>query len=236
MRMTKDEAEQTYKNAEKKLARMRALRHEGKIGEELIELRKMLMKIFEVGDPWTDIIHDGILHEFGVAHQNLGDYPQALDYLWSAAILRKKYPVDLFYTLHQIVMCKLARGDKSEDVAEDIVRARESYESAVAYAEKKYDYRDLGYMHHNYAIYFHRERKYDDALLYYSISEGFFSKTNDSRGQALSFLRQAQCFIKTGDSPEAEECLDFAKRVFSEIGDKKRLEEVKRTREEIKKF
>jgi len=235
--MVKSKVIEAYENANQRLADMRDLRHQGKISEELIELRELLIEIFKVYEPWSDIIHSDIIHEFGVAHQNRGDYSLALDYLWSAAKLRRRlyHPIDLFYTLHQIVMCKLARGDAVEAISEDIARARKSYEFAVAYAEAKYDYRGLGYIHHNYAFYYQVEGKYGNALLYYSVGEEFMSKADDSRGQALICLRQAQCFKETREFSQAFDCLNTAEKIFREIGDEKRLKEIEETRKDVKK-
>lgn len=236
--MAKSEAEKAYEAAKKKLAEMRVLRHQGKFGEELIELRKLLKEIFEVYEPWSDIIHGDIIHEQGVVHQNLRDYPLALDCLWSAAKLRSRlyYPIDLFYTLHQIVMCKLARGDAVMDISEDIVRVREIYESAHDYAVAIEDFQACGYTTHNFAFYYQIEELYDAALLYYSISEEFMKKAKDSRGLALSCLRQAQCYRESYEYSQALGCLDEAEKIFRELGDEKRLVEVQETRKAVKKL
>ncbi len=235
--MTEINEEQEYKDAKEELKRMRKLRYQGKIGEELIELQKMLIGIFGVYSPWSDIIHGDILHEFGVAHQNLRDYSQALDSLWSAAKLRSRlrYPIDVFYTLHQIVMCEHARGDSVEDLTKDIKQARKAFQPALDYALVKEYHKDCGYILHNHAFYFQLEEKWEEALIHYSFSEEFFKKANNSRGIALSCLRQAQCYLHTNEYSQARGCLDDAEKIFKENGDKKRLEEVEKTRSEIKK-
>lgn len=234
--MVKSKAIQDYENAKKKLEEMRILRRQGKAGEELLGLRKLLIDIFEVHEPWSDIIHGDIIHEFGVAHQNLGDYPQALDSLWSAAKLRSRInPIDLFYTLHQIVMCKLARGDSVENLSEDIKLVRKVFQLAYDHATGMKDFQACGYLSHNYAFYFQLENKWDEALLHYDESASFFMQAGYRKGKALSCLRQAQCFMETFKCPQAFECLDEAEEIFKKLGDEKRLKEVEKTREEVKK-
>ena len=235
--MVKSEAEKAYEDAKEILKRMRNLRYQGKIGEELIGLRELLKDIFEVYEPWSNIVHGDIVHEQGVAHQNLGDYPQALDCLWSAANLRKglKYSIDLFYTLHQIVMCKLARGDSVWDVKEDIQQARKVFQFAYEHATGMKDFQARGYISHNYAFYFQLAREFENALEWYHESEKDFELIGDVRGKALSFLRQAQCCKEIDGFGIALTYLDKVEGIFKKLGDEKRLNEIEKTRAEIKK-
>ena len=235
--MVKSKVTEAYEEAKEELARMRDLRHQGKIGEELIGLRELLKEISKVNEPWSDIVHGDVIHEFGVAHQNLGDYPLALDCLWSAVNLRRRlyYPIDLFYTLHQIVMCELARGDAVVDISEDIERAKEEFEFAFDYAVATRSYTDCAYIRHNKAFYYQLHEEWEDALLHYSESEDVFIKAGSIRGKALSCFRQAQCYKETRKFSQAFDCLDTAEKIFREIGDEKRLKEIEETRKDVKK-
>lgn len=218
-------------------------RYHGNYGGSLIRLRELtnsLSPFGVIGDEWAKLLLGEVMHQFGVTYQNMKDWPTAFDYLSIAACYRSSIGdlIGRAYTFFQIPMCRLARGDKVEDVMPDFERAEEAINMAIPGAVEADDYKTLGNMYQNLAYTSQQKRDLRQAINLYHETLGYRKIVKDRRGEGLTLARMAECYKELGGMSisDAKIHAKGALEIFQEIGDVNRIKQVEKVLREIEEI
>ncbi len=211
-------------------------RYQGKYPEALDKLDAVIKELAESDEEWAKLKIGEAMHQLGVTLQNAGkDYKAALFCLWRAIAYRKAIHdnIGLAYSCFQIPMCKLARGDRKEDVLPDFQNAKLRIQIAVSLLEGTKEVKTLGDMYQNLAYISQLKRNYREAVLLYARALAFRKKAGDLRGEGLTHARLAECNIELINLPFARSGAEESLKIFREIGDIARIKQVEKTLREI---
>ena len=169
-----------------------------------------------------------VMHQIGVAYQNWKKFPEALVQLQETLVIREliKDTIGTAYTFFQIPMCRLAQGDKKEEVLPEFQKARRQIDKAIVELGKSDDARVWGDMYQNLAYISQQEGDFRKAVNLYIDALQFRQKANDIRGEALTLARRGECYLETGDEEKARHDLKTALHIFKDIGDVNRIKQV----------
>ncbi len=210
-------------------------RYQGKYPEAMDKFDAVIKKLAESDEKWAKLKIGEGQHQLGVTLQNKGkDYKAALSCLWCAIAYRKAIydNVGLAYSYFQVPMCKLARGDKKEDVLPDFRSAKLYIQTAISLLENTKEAKILGDMYQNLAYIHQQLGEIRSAIAIYNRALACRERSGDERGKGLTLARMAEI---EKDPQKAEEYLDEAEKIFEKIKDTNRLKQVKETREKIYK-
>lgn len=169
-----------------------------------------------------------VMHHIGVTYQNWRKFPEALIQLQETIVIRQLIgdTVGTAYTFFQIPMCRLAQGDKKEDVLPDFQRAEEAIKKAIPELKKSDDIKALGDMNQNLAYIAQQKGEIRQAIDLYSQALVHRERAKDKRGEGLTFARLGECYFEVGDIGTAKSVSDCAMEIFKEIGDVNRIKQV----------
>ncbi len=215
-------------------------RYQGKYSEALDKFDMVIKNLAESDEEWAKLKIGEAMHQLGVTLQNMGKYYKAaLSCLWCTIVYRQviRDSIGLAYSYFQIPMCRLASGEKVEYIMPDFHKAGEAIIIGISLAKRKDDYKVLGDLSHNLAYISQIEgNRYSVAIGLYSEALIFRRRVKDKKGEGLTLARLAECFLESGDFQPAI-AKDYAKnalRVFQEINDVKRTEQVGKILEKIR--
>lgn len=211
-------------------------RYQGRYSEAMDKFDLVIRELVASDEQWAKLTIGEAMHQIGVALQNVGkDYKAALSCLWCAIAYRQaiRDSIGIAYSYFQIPVCRLASGEKIENVMSDLQRAREAILVAISLAARKDDFRVLGDMNHNLAYISQLQEDYKSAMALYAKALDFREKANDRRGAGLTYARLSECYLKIGEKDGARLNAQEALDIFQEIGDLNRIKQVQKTLAEI---
>lgn len=217
-------------------------RYQGKYPEALDEFDFVIKKLSASDDEWAKLIIGDAMHQLGVTLQNMGkDYKAALSCLWCTIAYRQSIgdQLGLAYTYFQIPMCRLASGEKVEDVMPAFEIANKAMVIAISLAARIDDFKTLGDMWHNTAYICQLQGNYSDAITSYGKALRHRATVKDKRGVGLTKLRLAECYLTTGDEDNrnfAKLNIEKALKFFQELGDISRIKQAEKMLKEIEQI
>ncbi len=210
-------------------------RYHGRYPEALDKFDLVIKELAASDDKDAKLIIGEAMHQIGVTLQNIGkDYKAALSCLWCAIAYRQAiHDPNVAYSYFQIPMCRLASGEKVEDVMPDFMKAEKAIVVAISLATRIDNFKILGDMWHNTAYICQMQQNYQDALAAYGKALAYRRKSEDKRGAGLTLARLAECYLKLKDKEGAKLQAEEALKIFQEIGDVNRIKQAERTLQEI---
>lgn len=175
------------------------------------------------------------LHHMGTTLQGKKRYPEALEALRAAFLVRELAGDGLgaAYSAFQIPMCHLVSGTQKQELLGEFAKARERILDIVDKQGQDLELLHLGNLWQNVAFCYQMESNFSEALSGYGYVLELREQVGDARGRAMTQARIAECQLDLG-------CLEDAKRVaqetlafFREIYDRNRIAQVEQTLQAI---
>lgn len=155
-----------------------------------------------------------ILHNLGVAHQELGNYTLAHSF-YEGSLTLKRFLGDkrgLATTLHQLGMLAQAQGDYQT--------ALHSYEESLRLARELGERRGEAQTLSNLGVIYQAQGRWAEAVELYERALLVFEKLGDRHGEGQVFANLANVYQARGELDRAAELYERALLVFRELGDR----------------
>jgi len=229
----------TKEEFERKVKEATSLRYKGEYQKSLDEFDELIKELSTIGEDWARLIIGECIHQLGATFQNMGTslegelarfrhFSAAFSYLWIAFNYRKAIDdkIGTAYTAFQIPMCRLAKGDKKEDILPDFKMARKVIEGITQFSTMMKHPQVLGNMFQNLGYIHQQEGNIAAAFDTYLAALGWRGIAGDHRGRGLSLARLVECCLKKEEIGLAEKWAKEALQIFRDIGDNNRIKQV----------